>query len=51
MSGSQAYKAAGVDTEAGASLVERIKPAVRATGRTGSNPDLGGFGGLFDLAA
>ncbi|MBV6658875.1 MAG: phosphoribosylformylglycinamidine cyclo-ligase, partial [Devosiaceae bacterium] len=45
------YKAAGVDTEAGARLVDRIKPAVASTARTGSNPQLGGFGGLFDLAA
>lgn len=51
MSGSQAYKAAGVDTDAGAELVERIKPAVRSTRRTGADADLGGFGGLFDLAA
>jgi phosphoribosylformylglycinamidine cyclo-ligase len=51
MSGSDAYKAAGVDTDAGAALVERIKPAVRATRRPGADADLGGFGGLFDLAA
>lgn len=51
MSGSEAYKAAGVDTDAGAALVERIKPAVRSTGRLGADADLGGFGGLFDLAA
>lgn len=51
MSGSSAYKAAGVDTQAGAALVDRIKPFVKSTGRTGANPDLGGFGGLFDLAA
>ncbi|MEQ8656027.1 MAG: phosphoribosylformylglycinamidine cyclo-ligase [Hyphomicrobiales bacterium] len=51
MSGSDAYKAAGVDTDAGAELVERIKPAVRSTRRPGADADLGGFGGLFDLAA
>ncbi len=51
MSGSDAYKAAGVDTDAGAALVERIKPAVRSTRRPGADADLGGFGGLFDLAA
>lgn len=51
MSGSDAYKAAGVDTDAGAQLVERIKPAVRSTRRPGADADLGGFGGLFDLAA
>lgn len=51
MSGSDAYKAAGVDTDAGAALVERIKPAVRSTRRPGADANLGGFGGLFDLAA
>ena len=51
MKGSGAYRDAGVDTLAGQTLVERIKPAVRATRRTGSDADLGGFGGLFDLAA
>lgn len=51
MSGSKAYKQAGVDTDAGAALVERIKPAVRSTRRRGADADLGGFGGLFDLAA
>ena len=51
MSGSEAYKAAGVDTDVGAALVERIKPAVRATRRSGAEADLGGFGGLFDLTA
>ncbi len=51
MSGSDAYKAAGVNTDAGAALVERIKPAVRSTRRPGADADLGGFGGLFDLAA
>ncbi|MDB2414592.1 phosphoribosylformylglycinamidine cyclo-ligase [Rickettsiales bacterium] len=45
------YKDAGVDIDAGNNLVERIKPLVSATKRTGSDCDLGGFGGLFDLAA
>jgi phosphoribosylformylglycinamidine cyclo-ligase len=40
-----------VDTDAGAQLVERIKPAVRSTRRPGADADLGGFGGLFDLTA
>ena len=51
MKGSDAYRQAGVDTEAGARLVERIKPAVQSTRRAGASPDLGGFGGLFDLTA
>lgn len=45
------YAEAGVDIDAGNALVERIKPLVAATKRAGSNPNLGGFGGLFDLAA
>src|SRR5271168_4770952 len=45
------YKDAGVDIEAGDALVERIAPAARATRRPGADADLGGFGGLFDLAA
>lgn len=46
-----AYARAGVNIAAGDALVEAIKPAVRSTKRPGSDPDLGGFGGLFDLAA
>ncbi|MEM9277266.1 MAG: phosphoribosylformylglycinamidine cyclo-ligase [Pseudomonadota bacterium] len=45
------YADAGVDIDAGSAFVEAIKPAVKSTARTGSNPDIGGFGGLFDLAA
>jgi phosphoribosylformylglycinamidine cyclo-ligase len=45
------YKDAGVDISAGNRLVDMIKPLAKSTARTGSNPDLGGFGGLFDLAA
>eukprot|EP01116_Phalansterium_solitarium_P022870 TRINITY_DN7730_c0_g1_i2.p1 TRINITY_DN7730_c0_g1~~TRINITY_DN7730_c0_g1_i2.p1 ORF type:complete len:813 (-),score=339.61 TRINITY_DN7730_c0_g1_i2:274-2628(-) len=45
------YKAAGVDIEAGDNLVNAIKPLCKATARTGSDCDLGGFGGLFDLKA
>ncbi|CAM9469774.1 unnamed protein product [Ectocarpus sp. 13 AM-2016] len=45
------YKDAGVDIDAGNSLVERIKPACKSTRRPGCDSDLGGFGGLFDLAA
>lgn len=48
---SSAYKAAGVDIEAGESAVERIKPLVASTNRSGVTGGIGGFGGLFDLAA
>lgn len=46
-----AYKDAGVDVEAGAALVERIKPHVAKTKRSGVMSGLGGFGALFDLKA
>ena len=45
------YADAGVDIDAGNEVVDRIKPLVKSTARPGSNPDLGGFGGLFDLKA
>jgi len=45
------YARAGVDIEAGNALVERIKPAARATDRPGTMGGLGGFGALFDLRA
>src|SRR6056297_1348270 len=45
------YAEAGVDIAAGNSLVERIKPAARATDRPGVMAGLGGFGALFDLKA
>ena len=45
------YKDAGVDIDAGEALVARIAPAAKATRRPGADADLGGFGGLFDLAA
>ncbi|MCX7888345.1 MAG: phosphoribosylformylglycinamidine cyclo-ligase [Rhodobacteraceae bacterium] len=45
------YAAAGVDIDAGNALVERIKPAARATARPGTMGGLGGFGALFDLKA
>lgn len=46
-----AYKEAGVDIDAGAELVERIKPAVKATKRSGMMSNIGGFGALFDPKA
>ena len=45
------YADAGVDIDAGNALVERIKPAARATERPGTMAGLGGFGALFDLKA
>mgnify|MGYP001125251106 CR=1 FL=1 len=45
------YADAGVDIDAGAAMVEAIKPMVRATRRPGADAELGGFGGLFDLKA
>ncbi|MBV9051315.1 MAG: phosphoribosylformylglycinamidine cyclo-ligase [Hyphomicrobiales bacterium] len=45
------YAAAGVDIDAGAEMVERIKPLVRATARPGADAEIGGFGGIFDLKA
>ncbi len=45
------YKDSGVDIEAGDALVRAIGPAARSTRRSGADSDLGGFGGLFDLAA
>lgn len=43
------YAASGVNIDAGNALVERIKPAVRATKRIGADSEIGGFGGTFDL--
>ncbi len=45
------YAQSGVDIDAGAALVERIKPMAAATRRPGAEPSLGGFGALFDLKA
>ena len=46
---SLSYRDAGVDIDAGNSLVERIKPIVKATFRPGVLSGLGGFGALFEL--
>ena len=45
------YAQAGVDIDAGNSLVEAIKPLAKATARAGVAGGLGGFGALFDLKA
>jgi phosphoribosylaminoimidazole synthetase len=45
------YADAGVDIDAGAALVEAIKPLAKATRRPGADANLGGFGALFDLKA
>jgi phosphoribosylformylglycinamidine cyclo-ligase len=47
---SVSYSDAGVDIDAGNALVEAIKPLVKSTRRPGADADIGGFGGLFDLA-
>ncbi|RDH91319.1 MAG: phosphoribosylformylglycinamidine cyclo-ligase [endosymbiont of Seepiophila jonesi] len=43
------YRDAGVDIDAGNSLIERIKPIVKKTFRPGVLSGLGGFGALFEL--
>jgi phosphoribosylformylglycinamidine cyclo-ligase len=45
------YSDAGVDIDAGARLVDMIRPFVRATRRAGADGEIGGFGGVFDLKA
>jgi phosphoribosylformylglycinamidine cyclo-ligase len=45
------YADAGVSIAAGNALVEAIGPLARSTARPGADPQLGGFGGLFDLTA
>ena len=44
-----AYKNAGVDIDAAAELVERIKPHIKKTTRSGVMSGIGGFGAMFDL--
>ena len=44
------YRDAGVDIDAGNTLVERIKPLVKKTFRPEVMGGLGGFGALFDLS-
>ncbi|HEY4043927.1 MAG TPA: phosphoribosylformylglycinamidine cyclo-ligase [Rhodopila sp.] len=45
------YRSAGVDIDAGDTLVDQIRPLARATARSGVIGGLGGFGALFDLKA
>src|SRR3712207_3454737 len=45
------YAGSGVDIDAGNAMVDAIRPLVRATRRPGSDAEIGGFGGLFDLKA
>ncbi len=45
------YADSGVDIDAGNRLVNAIKPLVKNTARPGSDTEIGGFGGLFDLKA
>ncbi|KAJ5921503.1 hypothetical protein N7454_006345 [Penicillium verhagenii] len=45
------YAAAGVSIDAGNELVNRIKSSVGRTKRPGTDAVIGGFGGLFSLAA
>ena len=43
------YKDSGVNIDAGNQLVKNISPLIASTKRPGSNPVLGGFGGVFDI--
>ena len=49
MAGTDRYREAGVDIEAGNAFVKAIAPLARSTARPGASGALGGFGGLFDL--
>ncbi len=51
MDGTQDYRSAGVDIDAGEALVDAIKPLAKATARPGCDAGLGGFAALFDLKA
>ncbi|MEP7221383.1 MAG: phosphoribosylformylglycinamidine cyclo-ligase [Novosphingobium sp.] len=48
---SYSYAQAGVSIAAGNALVKAIAPLARSTARPGADPELGGFGGFFDLKA
>jgi len=43
------YASAGVNITAGDQLIHRIKSVAKATRRRGCDPDLGQFGGVFDI--
>src|SRR5258705_7008583 len=45
------YADAGVSIETGNARVKAIGPLARSTARLGSNDELGGFGGFFDVKA
>ncbi|CAG8531841.1 4930_t:CDS:10 [Racocetra fulgida] len=45
------YASAGVSIDSGNLLVQKIKSLVKSTLRDGSNCEIGGFGGIFDLKA
>ncbi|KAH8835846.1 aminoimidazole ribonucleotide synthetase [Flagelloscypha sp. PMI_526] len=49
--GSLTYASSGVSVDAGNSLVDKIKPIVKATARSGADGNIGGFGGVFDVKA
>ena len=49
--GGLTYAGAGVDIDAGNTLVDAIRPLAASTKRAGVMGTLGGFGGLFDLKA
>lgn len=48
---SDRYREAGVNIDAGDELVQRISPLANQTRVPGATEGLGGFGGIFDLAA
>ncbi|MCP4933658.1 MAG: phosphoribosylformylglycinamidine cyclo-ligase [bacterium] len=45
------YADSGVSIDVGNAFVEAIKPHIKRTNRSGTMGSIGGFGGLFDLAA
>ncbi len=49
--GKTTYAAAGVDIEEGARAVDAIKDSIHSTYRPEVIGDIGGFGGLFSIAA